>query len=95
MVYTLTKVAVAEVDRFVATFALRGQPLRRRNGSRGARLFRALPDGKEVVVLIAWESQEAFEAFLKDPDVPASMQASGVSGRPEFVVMEELAGFPA
>jgi heme-degrading monooxygenase HmoA len=91
MIHTLTFFQVDDVRRFVGVFATRGQPLRRRNGSRGAQILQLADDPSRVAVLIAWDSKEAFEAFLKDQDAPASMQASGVRSAPKFEFLQALA----
>ena len=52
-------------------------------------------DPSTVYVLFDWESREAFEAFRADPEVRASMAASGTLGPPEFTFLAASAHFPS
>ena len=48
-----------------------------------------------AIVLLEWESREAFEGFLADAAVRESMQAGGAVGRPEFTFLDIVAEFPS
>jgi len=91
----LAQVRIEELEKFVAAFSTRGAAMRGKHGSRGAQVFRVADDAETVYVLFDWKSREAFERFLIDPEVPATMRSSGTVGRPEFTILEEFATFPA
>jgi quinol monooxygenase YgiN len=94
MIQILAKVAIEDLPRFLGVFATRGARLRAKHGSHGSSVFSVDGDPALVYVLFDWESREAFEAFRADPEVKASMAASGTMGPPEFTFLAEIASFP-
>ena len=48
-----------------------------------------------MVVLLEWESREAFEGFSNDPRVRETMSSSGTVGPPEFTFLEKVGEFPS
>ena len=76
-------------------FATVGAEARGRHGNRDAQLFRVVGEEDRVMVLFEWESEEAFEAFRKDPSVRETMRSSGTVGPPEFTVLKKVGEFPS
>jgi heme-degrading monooxygenase HmoA len=95
MIQILGRVKIQDVAVFLGVFATRGAGLRRRHGSRSACVFRVADTDHDVVLLFDWESREAFQKFLEDPEVKSSMKASGAMTPPEFTFLENVADFPA
>lgn len=95
MIQILAKVKIEDLPRFLGVFATRGARLRAQHGSHGSRVFSVEEDPATVYVLFDWESKAAFEAFRADPEVKASMAASGTMGPPEFTFLNATAGFPS
>lgn len=93
MVQILVRARYEELQRFIGGFATRGAAMRRKHGSRHATMLKNSAED-EVILLFDWDSREAFEAFLEDPEVKATMQSSGTLGRPEFTYLEKIAEFP-
>ncbi len=94
MIHILGKVSHSDLARFIATFATRSAPLRRKHGSHHAQVFAVRDEENRAIVLLEWESREAFEAFLADPTVRESMQSGGTIGLPEFTFLDKVADFP-
>lgn len=95
MIYVLAKVNIEGLEKFISVFAIRGAKMRAKHGNTGTRVFTVQDNPNEVRVLFAWESKEAFERFQNDPEVKATMQASGTLGRPESVFLDLLAELPS
>lgn len=105
MIHVLGRVTVKDVPHFISIFATRGAEVRRYHGSSEAQLFRVIgqpqegahqpDDMQHVVVLFAWESREAFQGFLDDPNVRETMKVAGITEPPEFTILEEVGLFPA
>jgi len=94
MIHVLAQANYEELQKFISIFATRGAAMRRKHGCLKAQLFRVPDQENRAVILFEWESREAFEGFLSDPDVPPTMRSSGTIGRPEFTILEEIAQFP-
>lgn len=94
MIHIMGKVGHADLARFIGIFATRGAALRRKHGSHRATVFAVRDEENRAIVLLEWESREAFEGFLADPEVRESMQAGGATGRPEFTFLDKVAEFP-
>ena len=60
------------------------------SGARFARVNRAVDDDNLVAVVAGFESLEAAQAFLGNPDLKAKMQESGVVGEPRIEIYEEV-----
>ena len=94
MYTTLAKVSVADIERFIAVFATRGQARRREHGSLAAEAF-AADDPGTAMVLIDWSDRGAFERFLADPAVRETMKSGGATRPPEFTALSRLGRFAA
>jgi heme-degrading monooxygenase HmoA len=94
MITVMGRVKIEELPKFLGMFATRGAAMRRHHGARDAQVLKVCDREDEVVVLFEWSSREAFEGFLADPAVKATMASSGTVGRPEFTFLEPLARFP-
>ena len=90
----LVSITVDDFDHFRSVFETRGLELRRRHGSRGVRVLRHADDPERVALLFDWEA-DAFRGSLADPDVRASMQASGTLGPPAITYLEAPIELPA
>ena len=95
MITVLAEVSVQDYQQFISVFATRGLAKRRQHGCRGAQVFQTEGDGRRLVIVFDWESREAFQAFLDDPDVKTTMRSSGTLEPPTFTVMQRWAAFPA
>jgi heme-degrading monooxygenase HmoA len=94
MIQILGRVRIQDLPAFISVFSTRGARARAEHGSRSATLFKVCEAADEVVVLFDWESREAFQAFLSDPNVKETMKASGAMAPPEFTCLEKVASFP-
>jgi heme-degrading monooxygenase HmoA len=94
MIQVLGDVTIEDVPTFLGVFATRGAELRREHGSRRSQVFAVAGETNRVLVLFEWESREAFERFLTDPAVKATMQSSGTVGRPAFTFLHRVGEFP-
>jgi heme-degrading monooxygenase HmoA len=95
MIQILGRASIADFSEFIRVFSTRGAAIRRKHGSKRARLFRVSTADNEVVLFFDWESQEAFQEFLSDPMVKETMRSSGTTAVPEFTYLEHVADFPA
>lgn len=68
MIVTITK--VADFDQFLETFSTIGLNKRRKHGCQGSQVFQDPDDPSRVWVFFDW-SNEAYQRFLSDPEVPA------------------------
>ncbi|HYF25304.1 MAG TPA: antibiotic biosynthesis monooxygenase [Baekduia sp.] len=95
MTTVIVSVTVEDLDRFEQTFRTRGYPLRRRHGSTSAVVLHDLADPLALTLVFRWSSREAFEGFLADPEVQASMKASGAVAPPQVRYLEEVLSLDA
>jgi hypothetical protein len=59
-------------------------------GARFARVNRAVDDPNTVAVVAGFDSVEAAETFLHNPDLEAKMLEAGVTGEPRIEIYEEV-----
>lgn len=90
----LVRATIGEWEQFWRQFTSAGADRRREHGSRGVTVFRDADDPHAVLLLFDWE-REAFEAFLADPEVQATMRAGGTTGPPEPRFLEPVGELPA
>ena len=90
----VTRVKIADFDRFWSIFSTRGAEKRAEHGSRGARVFKDADDPSRVIVLFDWD-RAGFEGFLQDPEAPEIMQSAGLQGRPEPTFVEPAGELPS
>lgn len=95
MISVLVQITVEDFDRFIDGFRTRGFALRQRHGSKRARVFRHADDPARVSILFDWESRQAMEGFLADPEVMASMKTGGTVGRPAIAYLDRADDLPA
>lgn len=79
MILATTK--IAEFDRFWNTFTTKGAEKRKQHGSKGALVFRDPNEADRIWAIFDW-SEEGWQSFLADPDVPPIMKEAGHQGRP-------------
>jgi hypothetical protein len=65
------------------------ETVRRGHGATGHRVLR---DGRDVLVLIDFDTREQAGAFTADPSLKAAMADAGLSGAPEITIREEAEG---
>jgi heme-degrading monooxygenase HmoA len=94
VIHLLVEVEVEDFDRFLENFNTRGLRLRQRHGSRSARVFRHRADPQRVSLLLEWESDDAFQAFLADPDVRETMRLGGAKGPPNVTRVDAVEELP-
>ena len=94
MIHIWATVEISDLEKFIGVFATAGARARRKHGSRRSRGFTVPGHPNQVRVLFEWESRDAFEGFLNDPEVRATMQSSGTVGRPDFLILDALADLP-
>jgi hypothetical protein len=85
----LSRVKIADFERFWATFSTRGLDKRRQHGCRGARVFRSADDPAQMVTLFDWD-RDGWEAFMRDPEVAEIMRSAGLQGPPEPIFLEPV-----
>ncbi len=93
-IHVLAQVEVEAFERFLENFNTRGLRLRQRHGSRGARVFRHRHEPNRVSLLLEWESVEALNRFLEDPDVRESMRLGGAVRPPELTLLDAIEELP-
>ena len=94
MFHVLARVRIEDFGKFISVFTTRGADMRRKHGNRRTRLFRVAGEAQQVVAVFEWESREAFEGFLADPQVKETMKLSGTASPPEFTYLELVAELP-
>lgn len=94
MIHIWATVEISDLEQFIGVFATAGARARRKHGSRRSHVFTVPGTPSQVRVLFEWESREAFEGFLNDPEVRTTMQSSGTVGRPDFLILDALADLP-
>jgi len=60
-------------------------------GALFARVNRAVEDPNTIAVVAGFETLEAANAFLNDPELKAKMQEGGVTSEPRIEIYEEVA----
>jgi heme-degrading monooxygenase HmoA len=88
MPYVLVTHKVADYARWKLIFDADGAN-REIAGSQGGHLFRSADDPNEVVMLFAWDLQQARQSSQRE-EVRAKMQAAGLLGPPEISFLEEI-----
>ncbi len=94
MIQVLADVQVEDLQRFIAIFATRGAEMRGKHGCLKSRIFRASDDDGRVILLLDWQSREAFDGFLQDPAVNETMKSSGTIPSPKFTFLSAIAELP-
>lgn len=59
-------------------------------GAKFARVNRGVDDPRLVTVVAGFESLDALNGFLADPELKAAMKRAGVIGAPRFETYEEV-----
>jgi quinol monooxygenase YgiN len=90
MIVTIS--SVADFDHFLRTFSTEGVEKRREHGCKGAHVVRDPDDDHRVWVIFDW-TQEDYEGFLADPEVPAIARKLALREPP--VKVEPVAQFDA
>lgn len=94
MIHVLGEVSINDLPTFISVFATAGAKARARRGCLGAEVFSVVEAEQKVIVLLTWESREAFEGFVNDPSVKETMKSGGTQGPPTFTLLAKVAAFP-
>lgn len=94
MIHILGKVTYEDLPKFVGIFSTSSAAFRRQHGSIRSQVFTITDEENRAIVLLEWESREAFEGFLADPAIRDAMRASGTVGRPEFTFLDKIVEVP-
>jgi quinol monooxygenase YgiN len=94
MIQIMANVTIEELPRFLGVFGTAGADARRRHGCQRSQIFAVDGEPNRVTVIFDWASREAFDGFLADTTVRATMQSSGTVGRPEFTFIRRIADLP-
>jgi quinol monooxygenase YgiN len=94
VIHVLAQVAVEDFDRFLENFNTRGLRLRQQHGSHAALVLRHRDDPNRVSLLFEWESEEALQGFLADPDVQETMRLGGLRRPPQLTLLELVEELP-
>ena len=81
---------VADYAKWKRAFDAHGAT-RKKNGSKGGRLFRSADDPSEVVILLKWSDLRKAREFITSDDVRQAMGRAGVSDQPTVYFLEERA----
>lgn len=95
MFTTLAEVELGDLATFISVFATAGAAMRGKHGSRHAEVWTSREDPAQAYVLIDWESEQHYDRFRSDPDVPATMKSGGIKSPPRFIPLARIAQFPA
>jgi heme-degrading monooxygenase HmoA len=95
MFHVLARVSIEDFTKFIGVFTTRGAEMRRKHGNRRSWLFRVAGEPQQVVAIFEWESRQAFEGFLADPQVKETMKLSGTASPPDFTYLEPVAELPS
>lgn len=88
MSFLMVKQVVADYARWKLIFDADGAT-RQAGGSKGGQLFRSADDPNEVILLFAWDLEQARQWSQREA-VSAKLQEAGVLGPPEFYFLEEI-----
>ena len=94
MIYLFVHHKVEDYEKWKSVYS-EHEASRKAAGSQGARLWRNLNDGNELVIMTTWPDLDHAQAFASSPDLRATMQRAGVLGAPEVLFLEEVEQTPA
>jgi heme-degrading monooxygenase HmoA len=69
--------------------------MRKKYGSKGARVLRNANDPNELVIITEWENLKTAHAFAEAPDLREAMERGGVADKPDIFFLEEIDKQPA
>lgn len=87
MIVAAVRHSVADYDRWKAAFDSFPPTA---NGALFARVNRALDDPNTIVVVCGFETAEAANGFLDNPELKAKMEEGGVTSEPRIELYEEV-----
>ena len=82
----LATTQIEDLDRFKDIFSTKGAEKRREHGSKGAMVFSDPNEQDRVWVLFDW-TDEGWQSFVSDPEVPPILQAAGHKTKPQAAPM--------
>ncbi len=65
-------------------------PIRRKFGETGYKVFRSASDPLEITIHTEWPSAEQARAYATSPELKAGMQNAGVVSQPDVAFLEAL-----
>ena len=90
----LSRLQVADFDRFWSVFTGEAAELRQLYDSRGVQVFRNVEDEHEIWLLFDWDP-ERYAAFRADSRVRESMRTGGLLDLPEARFLDHVDDLPA
>ncbi len=69
--------------------------VRKKSGSKSARVFRNANDSSEVLILFEWDDLKRAQAFAESADLRDTMERAGVVDRPDLFFVDEIEKQPA
>jgi hypothetical protein len=78
---------VADYDQWTAMYDTMPPTSR---GAKFARVNRSVDDPNLITVVAGFDSLDALNGFVSDPDLKAKMKEAGVAGEPRIEIYEEV-----
>lgn len=94
MITILARFSIEEYERFIGVFSTKGLEKRTEHGCVRSQVFKVPEDSHQVMILLDWESREAFDAFRSDPAARETMKSGGMTSPPEFTILQKAAEYP-
>jgi quinol monooxygenase YgiN len=92
MGYTIARVRIEDLDKFLAVFGTRGAAKRAEYDCRGVKVHQDADDPHALVNVFDWDRADV-ERFMADPEVEDLMKAVGLEAPPEYTFVERVAEF--
>ena len=64
--------------------------IRKAGGEKSYQIFRTVEDPNSLVLLFEWDSLDNARKYLQSKELQGAMQRTGVIGRPDIYLLEEL-----
>ena len=89
MAFVLVRHKVKDFAKWKPIFDENGA-MRKKAGSKGARVLRNANDPDELVVITEWENLKSARAFAESPDLRVAMEQAGIADKPDMFFLEEI-----
>ena len=89
MVWVLVRHRIEDYDKWRPLFNGEGSLLRNATAKEGY-VFRNLSDSHELLVFVAWETEEEARAFMEAEELRQVMKDAGVTDKPDIYYLEVL-----
>ena len=64
------------------------EPVRRKYGSTGAKVYRGSSDPNELVIFTFWDNRDQANQYSKSPELKEAMKKGGVNGDTKFYFVD-------